>query len=221
MRFITVPLPVVSAVGHEIDTTISDYVADVRAPTPSAGAELLSDDKGNKTQKLNLTFSRLRQAMRHYLLHQSTLLTELSHQLQREDPKRQLQQLEQRFDEMQLKLESAMQYKLSNAALKQQRLKGQLQQQSPAHKLTLEQNKVSYLSNRLNDAMKTRLTNANQQVSYSAHQLETVSPLATLSRGYSITRDGKGNILQDAKQVKTGEILTTQLNQGEVKSVVS
>ncbi|MBQ4890017.1 exodeoxyribonuclease VII large subunit [Shewanella sp. MMG014] len=213
-------LPVVSAVGHEIDTTISDYVADVRAPTPSAGAELLSDDKGNKTQKLNLTFSRLRQSMRHYLLHQSTQLSELSHQLQREDPKRQLQQLEQRFDEMQLKLESALRHKLANATLAQQQLKSRLQQRSPAHKLTLEQNKVGYLTNRLKEAMKARLVNANQQVSYSAHQLETVSPLATLSRGYSITRDGEGKILNNAQQVKAGETLTTKLHQGEIKSVV-
>ncbi|MGS0724246.1 exodeoxyribonuclease VII large subunit, partial [Shewanella sp. 30m-9] len=68
-------LPVVSAVGHEIDTTISDYVADVRAPTPSAGAELLSKDKGNKAEKLALLLSRLQQGMKHYQLQQYGRLT--------------------------------------------------------------------------------------------------------------------------------------------------
>ena len=113
-----------------------------------------------------------------------------------------------------------MQYRLSNAALKQQRLKGQLQQQSPAHKLTLEQNKLGYLTSRLKEAIKTRLANANQQIGYSAHQLETVSPLATLSRGYSITRDGEGKVLNNANQVNAGDTLTTTLNQGEIKSLV-
>ncbi|MFS1437792.1 exodeoxyribonuclease VII large subunit [Shewanella sp. 10N.286.48.A6] len=213
-------LPVVSAVGHEIDTTISDYVADVRAPTPSAGAELLSDDKGNKSQKLTATFARLRQAYRHYILHQSTQLAELSHQLQRQDPKRQLQQLEQRFDEMQLKLESALQHKLARAQMRQQQLKSRLQQQSPVHKLTLEQNKMTYLSNRLNEAMKSRVDNASKQLSYSAHKLETVSPLATLSRGYSITKDSDGKVVEQANQVSSGDLLVTQLHHGEIESLV-
>ncbi|WP_434940360.1 exodeoxyribonuclease VII large subunit [Shewanella sp. HL-SH8] len=212
-------IPVVSAVGHEIDTTISDYVADVRAPTPSAGAELLSKDKGNKAEKLALMLSRLQQSIRHYQLHQSSRLNQLQHQLQRHDPARRLQQFEQRFDEMQMRLQHALQHRLNRLAMQQQQLHSRLQQCSPVNSLKVEANRLQFLETRFNDAAKKYFNHAELRLKQAVHHLETVSPLSTLTRGYSITKHND-NVLIDATKVNSGDLLKTQLKNGEVTSKV-
>ncbi|QYJ79840.1 exodeoxyribonuclease VII large subunit [Shewanella acanthi] len=214
-------LPVVSAVGHEVDTTISDYVADVRAPTPSAGAELLSQDSENKSQRLATVLSRLKQSASHYQLKQERRLSLLEHRLQRLDPKRNLQQFEQRFDEMQLRLESALSQRLHLMARRHQLLASRLEQQSPKHKLDLETNRLSYLASRLQDAMQDKLHQSEQRIKYVAHQLATVSPLATLSRGYSITTDSSNQVIEDTAKLNIGDSIYTRLLQGKVVSTVT
>nr|Q0HX52.1 RecName: Full=Exodeoxyribonuclease 7 large subunit; AltName: Full=Exodeoxyribonuclease VII large subunit; Short=Exonuclease VII large subunit [Shewanella sp. MR-7] len=214
-------LPVVSAVGHEVDTTISDYVADVRAPTPSAGAELLSQDSDNKSQRLATVLSRLKQSANHYQLKQERRLSLLEHRLQRLDPKRTLQQFEQRFDEMQLRLEAALSNKLHGLSRRQQQLANRLEKQSPKHKLALETNRLNYLATRLQDAMQDTLNQSEQRIKYAAHQLETVSPLATLSRGYSITTDANNQIIDNAAQLSVGDKINTRLRHGQVQSTVT
>ena len=213
-------LPIISAVGHEIDTTISDYVADVRAPTPSAGAELLSKDKGNKTEKLALLLSRLQQGMKHYQLQQYGRLTQLSHQLQRHEPQRKLQQFEQRFDEMQMRLENALQHKFSRLTLRHQQLYNRLQQRSPINTLTLEKQRLGYLIERFNDASKDCFKQAELRLTQAAHKLDTVSPLATLSRGYSITSTND-HVVENANQLSNGDVIHTRLKQGSVTSTVT
>lgn len=213
-------LPIISAVGHEVDTTISDYVADVRAPTPSAGAELLSKDAENKHEKLEIFISRLKQSWQHYQLKTNSRMSTLTHRLQRQDPKRRLEQYEQSFDEMQFRLDAAIDKKLASLALKQQQLSHRLSQQSPKNKLSLEAQRLNYLTSRLKDSIKEKLNNSKKSLSVSGHQLQTVSPLATLSRGYSITQDSKGKVLTHADDVAVGDVLTTKLLEGEVQSKV-
>ncbi|EGM71359.1 exodeoxyribonuclease VII large subunit [Shewanella sp. HN-41] len=214
-------LPIISAVGHEIDTTISDYVADIRAPTPSAGAELLSQDSENKAQRLAAVLSCLQQSARHYQLKQERRLTVLDHRLQRLDPKRTLQQFEQRFDEMQLRLESALSSRLHLCSRRQQLLASRLEQQSPKHKLALEETRLNYLASRLQDALTDKLSQSEQRIKHAAHQLETVSPLATLSRGYSITTDASGIVVTSAAQVRIGDAITTQLPHERLVSIIT
>lgn len=214
-------LPIVSAVGHEIDTTISDYVADIRAPTPSAGAELLSQDSENKAQRLATVLARLQQSAKHYQLKQERRLTVLDHRLQRLDPKRTLQQFEQRFDEMQLRLGSALSSRLHLCSRRQQLLISRLEQQSPRHKLALEATRLNYLASRLQDALAGKLSQSEQRIKYAAHQLETVSPLATLSRGYSITTDASGTVVTSAAQVRIGDTITTQLPHERLVSTIT
>ncbi|WP_445775798.1 exodeoxyribonuclease VII large subunit [Shewanella sp.] len=213
-------LPVVSAVGHEIDTTISDYVADVRAPTPSAGAELLSKDKGNKAEKLILLLSRLHQGIKHYQLQQHGRLTQLTHQLQRHEPQRKLQQFEQRFDEMQMRLEHVLQHKLGRLTLRHQQLHNRLQQRSPASTLKLEKQRLQYVTERFNDACNDYVKQAAARVAQAAHKLDTVSPLATLSRGYSITSFNK-QVVDNAETLNNGDVIHTRLKQGSVTSTVT
>lgn len=212
-------LPVVSAVGHEVDTTIADYVADVRAPTPSAGAELLSKDKGNKLQKLAVAYSRLESGWNHYQLKAERKHSQLQHRLAQQDPVRSLQQLAQRFDEMQLRLESALERRMSGLSMQQQRLTARLQQQSPGHRVEREISRVSYLARSLEEAMTHRLEKASERVQKNAGLLGSVSPLATLSRGYSIS-SAEGKVLHNADEVKPGDKLTTRLSSGELVSTI-
>lgn len=210
-------LVVVSAVGHEIDVTISDYVADVRAPTPSAGAELLSKDSQEKANRLKQLQTRLTQSIRHVQLNKHNQLIQYQQRLHRNDPARKLQQFEQRFDEMQFKLQAIMAKKLTHYATAQQQLAHRLNQRSPSHKLSLETQRVNYLHTKLNEAAKHYMVNTQKRFEAAVHQLETVSPLATLSRGYSITHhDGK--VLLNAEQVNHGDELTIQLKQGQIKA---
>ncbi|ABZ75942.1 exodeoxyribonuclease VII, large subunit [Shewanella halifaxensis HAW-EB4] len=213
-------IPVVSAVGHEVDMTISDYVADLRAPTPSAGAELLSKDADNKAQKLLSQLSRLKQSWQHYQLKKQNQLQACEHRLQKQDPQRRLQMYEQSFDEMQLRLQQAMQTKLHAYTLKQQNLSSRLASQSPQHRLDLEAQRLSYLSAKLNGAMIDKLKMSEQRLAHRAQQLDTVSPLATLSRGYSITLTGEGKVVQSPSDTCVGDTLTTRLRDGSVTSTV-
>ena len=213
-------LPVVSAVGHEVDITISDYVADLRAPTPSAAAELLSQDSENKAHRVGILLNRLSQSWQHYLLKQKSQFQHLSHRLTARDPKRRLEQLSQNFDEMQFRLDAAIKLKLNDSVLAHQRLNGRLMQQSPQHKLALANQELSHLSERLQQAMADKLKDANHQFANASHQLDTVSPLATLSRGYSITHLQNGKLLESSTDTQIGDTLITQLFEGSVISKV-
>ncbi|BDM63703.1 exodeoxyribonuclease 7 large subunit [Shewanella sp. NFH-SH190041] len=213
-------LPVVSAVGHEVDTTIADYVADLRAPTPSAGAELLSRDKAGRLQQLTALEGRLKHSWDHCQLKLQRRHTLLAHRLSQQDPVRTLEQLAQRFDEMQLKLSAAMARQLHQAANRQTALAARLTQQTPAHKLAMAQNRLEYLAAGLHQALDDKLKQARGDLGHCAHLLENVSPLATLSRGYSITTDDKGRVIDNSAELNNGDTLHTRLKQGSVISTV-
>ncbi|QDF66508.1 exodeoxyribonuclease VII large subunit [Shewanella sp. SNU WT4] len=214
-------LMVVSAVGHEVDTSISDFVADARAATPSAAAELLSNDKQHKQQQLLQLTHHLQRAWQHRyaLLGQRMEIAE--QKLYRQDPKRRLQQLSQQFDEMYFRLHTAITHKLNRQQMRLQQQQSAMLSQSPQHKLQLQAKQLQYLHKQLEQRMAEKMTESTLRLAKGAELLSTVSPLATLKRGYSITTDEQGTVVDSSAMVTVGQSIHSRLNHGQLVATVT
>ncbi|WP_318518855.1 exodeoxyribonuclease VII large subunit [Photobacterium leiognathi] len=213
-------IPIVSAVGHEVDVTIADFVADVRAPTPSAAAELISRDMTHQTQLLDRKRQQLRHAIAAYLSQSLRQTTQLQHRLERQHPQLRLNLQQQHLDEISQRLTQAMARKLQKHQQHVEHNNYKLSLYSPASLVRNAQRNLERSEQRLYDALDRRLLNARHKLAVAAEKLETVSPLATLARGYSITRNEQGDVIRKASQVKTGDTLITTVTDGEIHSSV-
>lgn len=211
-------LPIVSAVGHEIDTTISDYVADVRAATPSAAAELVSPNTQELHNQVVALVNRLNNAFKHDIADKRALATQLQHRLNLCHPRNQLNQKAQRLDELTIALQQGMRnrFYLQERALNN--LIPRLMRQSPDKKLTQASHQLKQLQTRLEQAIQHKLQNAQNSLALQASRLDSVSPLNVLARGYSITKTPQGKVVKSVEQIKTGDVLITELSDGAVKS---
>jgi exodeoxyribonuclease VII large subunit len=211
-------LPVISAVGHEVDFTIADFVADLRAPTPSAAAELLSPHQDAWRQRFAQLDSKLQflQRQRFMLLREQVL--RLRKRLQH--PGRRLQDQAQRLDELETRLRRGMQQRLQGQRTELRLLRQRLATHAPDRQLALLRQRLDHQQPRLLRAWRQQLQNLRSALQAQAHALQTVSPLATLARGYSITSTADGNILRSCGQLKPGATIRTRLHQGSIDSVV-
>jgi exodeoxyribonuclease VII large subunit len=215
------PIPIVSAVGHEIDFARTDFVADVRAATPSAAAELVSPDQSQWLVALSQLQQRLSRAMRRQLMQQQPRLAQLQQRLQQLHPQRRLEQQQQRLDELQLRLQRRMQQHLQTARRQHSYLQLSLQHLSPAKAIKQQQLQLQQLAKRLQQAQQQQLKYSSQQLARLSAQLHTVSPLATLARGYSISFDSQQQALTSSAQLKVGDAINTRLAQGSFNAVVT
>ncbi|WP_305830371.1 exodeoxyribonuclease VII large subunit [Photobacterium leiognathi] len=213
-------IPIVSAVGHEVDVTIADFVADVRAPTPSAAAELISRDMTHQTQLLDRKRQQLRHAITAYLSQSLRQTTQLQHRLERQHPQLRLNLQQQHLDEISQRLTQAMVRKLQKHQQHIEHNNYKLSLYSPASLVRNAQRNLERSEQRLYDALDRKLLNARHKLAVAAEKLETVSPLATLARGYSITRNEQGDVIRKASQVKAGDTLITTVTDGEIHSNV-
>lgn len=214
-------LPIVSAVGHEIDTTISDYVADIRAATPSAAAELVSPNTQELHNKVNQLISRLASAFKHNMSNKRAYAVQLQHRLNVCHPRNQLNQKSQRLDELSIALQQAMRQRLYQQERVLANLTPRLMRQSPDKQLAQARYQLAQLHARLHQAMQQQLQRANNILALQASRLDSVSPLNVLARGYSITKTPQGNVIKSALQVKAGDMLITEFADGAVESKVT
>jgi exodeoxyribonuclease VII large subunit len=211
-------LPVVSAVGHEVDFTIADYVADIRAATPSAAAELLSPHQADYLFRLDRLAARQAGFIAGVLQQFRQQLASSSKRLRH--PGRRLQEQSQRLDFIELRLQRALQRHMALTRQQLQTLQKRLALQSPERVLHQQRQQVQQMRQRLQMALRHGITRLKQQLSAQSRALQTVSPLATLSRGYSITQLEDGKVITDCGQVEAGATIRTRLAEGSIQSTV-
>ena len=215
------PLPVVSGIGHEIDFTIADFVADARAPTPSGAAELVVPDRRTCLDALARTAERLTVCMRRELRALSTRFDNLNLRLKLTHPGARLTQQEQRLDDLELRLANALRISLHHDSNRISELFARLTHRSPDRLIRGFQLQHAALAARLEQSLKDRLSRAGHRLSLAARTLDTVSPLATLGRGFAIVAGADGRVLTDASSVAVGDEIDARLARGRLKARVT
>ncbi|WP_315807906.1 exodeoxyribonuclease VII large subunit [Pseudomonas sp. C9-3] len=207
--------PIVSAVGHETDVSISDFVADVRAPTPSAAAELLAPHSGDLQQRLDSLRRRLILRIQDRLTRERLRLEGTARRLRH--PGERLRQQSQRLDDLDMRLRRAFERQLQIRQERVARLDTRLAAQHTGRNLALLRQRLDNLSARLPRATNAILREQRQRLDGLMQTLHIVSPLATLGRGYSILLDDKGQAIRSAAQTKNGQRLKAKLGDGELE----
>ncbi len=214
--------PIISGVGHEIDFTIADFVADVRAPTPSAAAELVSPDMGTHQTHLQRLLQQLQRNQLRRIQLAGEHLHRLRQRLENQRPTNRLQQKIQRLDELDMRLRNALSRRLRQQQERLGNLQTRLQTQSPVRPIRQQQEQLARIHQTLIARIQQRLEKAQGRLQMQAGQLHALSPLATLERGYSIAYHAKtGQVVRNASTLKLGETVSTTLKDGSFESIVS
>ncbi|STS99711.1 exodeoxyribonuclease VII large subunit [Klebsiella michiganensis] len=214
------PIAIVSAVGHETDVTIADFVADLRAPTPSAAAEMVSRNQQELLRQLQSGQQRLEMAMDYFLANRHRRFTQVFHRLQQQHPQLRLARQQTELERLRQRMRFALETQIKRADQRQQRAAQRLNQQNPQPRIHRAQSRIQQLEYRLAENIRARLGEQRERFGNMVTHLEAVSPLATLARGYSVTSASDGKVLKQTKQVREGDVLTTRLNDGWVESEV-
>ena len=213
-------VPVVSAVGHEIDFSIADFAADFRAPTPSAAAEMLAAEGSELLERCQSLTSRIgRDALSLISLHAAGEQRLASSLLFRE-PIRRLEEARQTGDRIEESLIGLLERRLEQVGSTIDHRSVQIASAHPGHRLLHAGQKFSSLREQLDTQLSRRLDRENGRVDRVSAALSALNPDATLARGFSITRNAAGKVVTCSDQVKPGDLIQTQLAQGEVGSVV-
>jgi exodeoxyribonuclease VII large subunit len=214
-------VPVISAVGHEIDFTISDFVADLRAATPSAAAELLTEGMMRGREWIAQALSELGQIVRDRLRSDRENLDWLSGRLARVHPRRVLNERRQHLDDLQTSLVRCTKKDLRRQQLAVLNFAQRLARVKPSRRISLHRQVLAELARRLFEDARHAVRLHQQRVHVADTRLRLLSPQHVLDRGFSITQDAEsGKVIRDAQQVRIGQRLKTKLAKGEVTSVV-
>ena len=214
------PIPVVSGVGHEVDFTIADFVADERAPTPSGAAERVAPDRAEWLRTLEASGRRLVLAMRRRLGDQRSALVLREHRLARAHPGAVLRQHAQRLDDLEGRLRIAARSRLERARSRFTAAQALLQRASPTLRLQALALRLEAARRALAGAARSGLVARRQRLELAARALHAVSPLATLDRGYAIVADAEGRVLQDVTRLSPGDRITARLARGRIAAEV-
>jgi len=209
------PIPVVSGVGHEIDFTIADFVADVRAPTPSVAAEMVSPSRDEWLAALFQKHRRLMRVQSGRLAQWRLSLDRLTRRLKH--PGQRLREQTQRLDELELRMANALRHQLRHGQARIAALATRLHARSPALRLRELQLQLSATQRRQRLAIAQQLQRKQQRLAALGRALDAVSPLATLGRGYAIVQTGGGRVVRRASEVAIGERIEARLGEGRLK----
>lgn len=208
-------IPIVSAVGHETDFTIADFAADVRAPTPSAAAELITPDAEQLLRRLHQAHLALQQVMQRVLQRKSQQLDWLSQRIV--SPTRRLELWQQRLEHLQQRLHAVMMREFTSRHYQLERLGSRLQQRHPRVLHAQLSEKVAQLNQRLHHTMERRLADSRRRLAHQAGMLNAFSPLQTLERGYAIAQNDQGAVVRSVTQTRVGSRIDIRLSDGDLQ----
>jgi exodeoxyribonuclease VII large subunit len=214
------PIPVITGIGHEIDFTIADFAADVRAPTPSAAAELAVPDAGEWLNAFVRLGARLQRCMRGRLEEHGERLRWLAGRAALVSPAARLDAQAQRLDELEQSLVRALRRRLQEHRERLRWLTGRAAQVSPSTRLQQQRLRLENLDQRLYRAWRHAFNSRRERLLPLVRTLNAVSPLATLERGYAIVSVEGGEILRNAEHAKPGTIIEARLAQGRIRAKV-
>lgn len=214
-------IPIITGIGHEIDFTIADFVADLRAATPSAAAEHAVPDQTAWLQQFKTLESKITQQLQRVLGQKTQALSWLKKRLNQQHPGQKLMRNAQRLDELEFRLVRSIQRRLQYHQLALTTLSNRLQQQSPSLTINPRKLQQAYLEQRLKTALTRKIEKLTQQLTNAGQTLHALSPLATLDRGYALVTDPQsGKIIRSSKQIKKGDTIQTRLAKGLITSLI-
>ena len=212
--------PVISSVGHETDTTLIDFVSDMRAATPTAAAEIATPVLMEIHQQLRNLQTRLEQALSRQLQIKRERMQALANASIFQNPERIYQVYQQRVDQLEMRLQQMMQQSVQHK--RQQLVKNQhrLELGSPSRRVQTEKQALQYLAKRLEQAQGQLMKDKKQQFQRAIQQLDLLSPLKIMNRGYGILQQEE-TIIKSVDQLEVNQELTIQLVDGTVRSKVT
>jgi exodeoxyribonuclease VII large subunit len=212
------PIPVVSAIGHETDFSIADFVADLRAPTPSAAAEMLVPDARDLSRSLDQLFARARQRLQRRLEASAQRADHLLARLNQQRPAARLGLGRERLQQLRSRLMRALEHEAERRRSRVANLHSRFSARHPALKLSREKERLSVLAKHLSALTTRSMQRRRSRLDELVRTLNAVSPLATLARGYSILIEQEtGLVVRSADAVSTGMQLRGVVSDGELK----
>ncbi|KAE9528442.1 exodeoxyribonuclease VII large subunit [Testudinibacter aquarius] len=213
-------IPIISAVGHETDVTIADFVADLRAPTPSAAAAMVSRDHKELLQRLQYSLQHLEMAFDRLFNRQQQRLERLRLRLANQHPSKQLAFQRQQSVQLLWRLKQALTKQLDRKINRHANLQQRLQQNPLRYPIGQQQQHLQQWKVRLATAIEKNMSVKQYQFSGACAKLNSLSPLNVLARGYSISQNAQGKAIVDSRQLHLGDNITTRFSRGAVVSRV-
>ncbi|MDO6687340.1 MULTISPECIES: exodeoxyribonuclease VII large subunit [unclassified Agarivorans] len=212
-------IPIISAVGHEVDDSISDLVADVRAATPSAAAEIVSQQASHIPQRMTHLKQQLAMHAMHSFRQQQICLAQLNHRIQALSPVHVLEQQQQRFDELAHRLSLSLNQQISNGELRHGQLKARLKHSLIERKVERQQQRVYEQRQRLLNASQQLIDQQQQQLAGICRQLDSLSPLKVLDRGFTLVTH-QDKLVKHAAELKQGDVVKLKFSDDNLNATI-